>query len=92
MRSLMEIKDEIKEHETKITALKTEVKQFQKACPHPDTFLNKKQSTSEDEYGSPEETSYWAECVLCGASSKYIHVTPRNSFTFNHRTIIYEWN
>lgn len=91
-RLLSEIKDEIAECEVKIAALKTEIKEFQKACPHSTQFLKRKQRTYKDEYGNEQETSYWAECTLCGTMSKELDIESHKVSTFDSTNIIYEWS
>jgi len=68
MRTITIIKDEIKQHEDSIRELKNELEVFKKNCPHPDFFVSRAFSDSEDDCCGPgiyEYTVVKYECSLC---------------------------
>lgn len=67
-RSLQEIHNEIQSHEEAIKVLKKEVKDFQAACPHPESFQKVTRTSYDDEYGRIEGYSVNTTCLLCGHS------------------------
>lgn len=76
MRSLVDIYDDIKDHEESIKTLKVEIELFQELCPHPNEFLIKKYIDFNDNaqgVAQYESTVLTVNCVLCGkkASTEY---------------------
>jgi len=66
MRPLVEIYKEIESHEQAIKGLRQEIKDFQAACPHPDSFVNVQHKSTDDEYGRIDSYYEVRTCALCG--------------------------
>jgi hypothetical protein len=67
-RSLQEIQSEIQSHKEAIKVLEKEVKDFQAACPHPESFQKVTRTSYDDEYGHLESYGITTLCLLCGHS------------------------
>ena len=67
MRSLSEIKEDIRKHEKAIFKLQKEFDEFQEKCPHPDPFIFVTHKDTYDEAVAPvyEQTYSTAKCLLC---------------------------
>lgn len=68
MRTLSDIKEEIKVAEDTIQELEDEIKWYQSKCPHPPHFVTKKLEDMEDDCLGPgiyEYTTVTYTCALC---------------------------
>jgi hypothetical protein len=68
-RTLQEINNEIQSHKEAIKTLEKEVKEFQAACPHPESFQKVVRKSTDDEYGRTDGYSTTTTCLLCGHSA-----------------------
>jgi uncharacterized protein YeeX (DUF496 family) len=65
-RSLQEINNDVQSHKEAIRVLEKEIKDFQAACPHPESFQKIVKKSTDDEYGRLDGYTISTTCLLCG--------------------------
>lgn len=68
MRTLIEIHNDIADVQKRLRELRIEKEEFQASCPHPDNFVTRNISDTEDDCGGPgiyEYSTVSYSCALC---------------------------